>query len=99
MSYRVISHPILEFPQGKKAKFTFNGETVEGVEGEPIAAALIAQGYKVMSYSKKMHRPRGLFCARGHCASCLMEVDGIPNVRVCTETVREGIVVRTMPGK
>jgi len=95
LSFRIKHHPILDFSDGNKVKFEFNGKIIDGVEGEPIAAALIAHGYKVLSYSKKLHRPRGLFCARGHCASCLMEVDGIPNVRVCVEKVREGISVRT----
>ena len=31
--------------------------------------------------------------ARASCANCMMTVDGVPNVRVCVEPVREGAVV------
>ncbi|HEY0713038.1 MAG TPA: 2Fe-2S iron-sulfur cluster-binding protein, partial [Polyangia bacterium] len=36
-----------------------------------------------LSRSPKYHRPRGLFCGTGHCGSCLMRIDGRPNVRAC----------------
>ena len=29
----------------------------------------------------------------GACPNCLMQIDGIPNVRACTEPVREGMTV------
>ena len=31
----------------------------------------------------KYHRPRGVLCFSGKCPNCLMNVDGIPNVRTC----------------
>ena len=43
--------------------------------------------------SFKYHRARGLFCMTGGCPNCLMQVDGIPNVRSCTEPVRDGMRV------
>ena len=39
----------------------------------------------MFSRSFKYHRPRGLLCCSGHCANCMMTVDGVPNVRVCVE--------------
>ena len=79
--------------------FTFDGKPFTGYAGEPIAAALHDAGIMTLSYSIKRKRPRGFFCAIGHCSSCLMEVDGRPNVRVCIEPLREGMVVKRQRGK
>jgi sarcosine oxidase, subunit alpha len=74
--------------------FTFEGRTVPAVEGQSIGAALYAAGVRIFSRSFKYHRPRGLFCVSGDCPNCLMQVDGRPNVRTCTESVRQGQIVR-----
>ena len=70
-----------------------------GYEGESIAAALHAAGVRTLSHSHVLQRPRGFFCAIGTCSSCLMTVDGVPNVRICVEKLREGMCVETQPGK
>ena len=99
MSGYIDKHPILEFPRGKKVKFFFEGKELEGYEGQPIAAALHAAGIKVFSRSIKYNRPRGFFCAVGKCSSCLMEVDGKPNVMVCMEPLGAGVHVRRQKGR
>ncbi|KPJ72497.1 pyridine nucleotide-disulfide oxidoreductase [candidate division TA06 bacterium DG_78] len=99
MNGYLINHPILEFKRGKKVKFYFEGKEIEGYEGLPIAAALHAAGCKVLSYSEKYNRPRGFFCAVGKCSSCLMEVDGKPNVMVCVEPLKQGMKVRRQKGR
>ena len=96
---RVTEHPILRFPERREVHFTFEGQQLRGLEGEPIAAALHAGGVTVLRHSMRDHRPRGFFCAIGNCSSCLMEVDGEPNVRVCVEALREGMVVNRQVGK
>lgn len=96
---RVENHPILEFPVREKVQFVFDGKAVEGLAGEPIAAALHAAGVRSLRHSSRFHRPRGLFCAIGNCSSCLMTVDGVPNVRVCVEPLRAGMQVETQEGK
>lgn len=96
---RIKDHPIMNIEQGRKIKFTFQGRQLEGYEGEPIAAALLANGVKVLSRSNKLGRSRGFYCAIGNCSSCLMEVNGISNVRTCVESLREGMVVRIQEGR
>ena len=96
---RIENHPILEFPVRETVKFIFDGREVEGLAGEPIAAALHAAGVRTLRRSSRFHRPRGLFCAIGNCSSCLMTVDGIPNVRICVEPLRAGMRVETQEGK
>lgn len=95
---RALNHPILEFEKGKKVTFTFEGQELTGYEGETIAAALHAAGVRYLHESEKKHRHRGLFCAIGNCSSCLMKVNGVPNVRVCVEPLREGIRVERQIG-
>ena len=96
---RIKDHPILDFRRGEKISFFFNGQEMEGYTGETIAAALHAAGIRELAKSPKLHRPRGLFCAIGHCASCLMVVNGQPNIRVCITKVRPGMKVETQRGK
>mgnify|MGYP000850255700 CR=1 FL=1 len=96
---RIEQHPIISFKRGKKVKFIFDGKEYEGYENETIAAALHAAGVYVLGYSHKNHRPRGFYCGIGNCSSCLMTVNGEPNVRVCMEKLREGTVVETQKGK
>jgi sarcosine oxidase subunit alpha len=70
--------------------FSFEGETIEAFAGDTIGSALFASGRRVFSRSFKYHRPRGLLCCSGQCPNCLMEVDGVPSVRVCVEPARQG---------
>lgn len=93
---RITDHPVLTFKQGEKVKFKFEDKILEGYEGEPIAAALHANG--VRELREHEGRPRGFFCAIGNCSSCLMEVDGVPNVRVCVEPLKNDMVVKLQSG-
>lgn len=96
---RITEHPILKFERGGQVKFTYDGQELLGYEGETIAAALHAAGVKALSESSVLHRPRGFFCAIGTCSSCLMKVNGEPNVRVCVTKLKAGMVVETQQGK
>ncbi|MGH8693108.1 MAG: 2Fe-2S iron-sulfur cluster-binding protein [Burkholderiales bacterium] len=72
----------------------FNGRPVAARAGDTVASALYRAGQRIFSRSFKYHRPRGLFCAVGKCPNCLMNVDGVPNVRVCALPARDGMEVR-----
>ena len=93
---RLKDHPVLDFKfdEKKKVSFTFNGETFYGYEGEPIAAALHDNGVRILRRSPKLNRDRGIFCAIGKCSSCLMNVNGIPNIKTCVEPLKEGDIVK-----
>ena len=96
---RIEQHPILDFQRGDKVSFTFDGRELDGYTNETIAAALHASGIKELSKSPVMHRPRGLYCAIGNCSSCLMIVNGEPNIRVCVVKLQQGMKVETQRGK
>jgi len=96
---RVLEHPILgEAKLGRKVTIEVDGEPMEAYEGEPIAAALMAAGYRVLRHTVKRQDPRGVFCAIGRCTDCAMTVDGRPNVRTCVTPVRDGMVIQTQEG-
>jgi sarcosine oxidase subunit alpha len=80
----------------RPVEFSFDGKRVSAFEGDTIGSALHAAGRRVLSRSFKYHRPRGLFCCAGQCPNCLVEVDGSPGLRACTEPVREGMKVSHM---
>jgi len=94
---RIEEHPILDFSanRGPRVKVTYDGSTLEGYEGEPIIAALHDNGIRRLVTSPRHNHPRGFFCAIGKCSSCLMEVDGVPNVRICVTPLKQGMQVRT----
>jgi sarcosine oxidase subunit alpha len=98
-SLRLTDHPILTFERGRRVSFTFDGRELHGYEGETVAAALHAAGVTTYRESPRLHRPRGFFCAIGKCSSCLMTVDGVPNVRVCITPLRQGMAVRSARDK
>lgn len=74
--------------------FEFCGKTVPASPGDTIASALYRWGQRIFTRSFKYHRPRGLLCLSGKCPNCLMNVDGVPNVRACIVPVRPGLKVR-----
>jgi len=90
---RLAPQPHERLDRDAQVTFQFGGTPVTGYRGDTIGSALYASGRRIFSRSFKYHRPRGLVCCSGHCANCQMTVDGIPNVRVCTEPIREGAVV------
>jgi sarcosine oxidase subunit alpha len=78
-------------PRGAPVRIDFEGQTVPAFAGEPVAVALFAAGVHTLGRSPKYHRPRGLFCLEGHCASCFVRIDGRPNRRACLVPARDGL--------
>ncbi len=97
---RIQEHPVIDFSRkrGRKVTIYFEGKPIEAYEGEPIAEALHAAGVRVLNYTSKAGRTRGLFCAIGKCSSCLMKVNGIPNVRTCITLVEDGMRIERQHG-
>ena len=91
---RLPPHPAQRVQREKRVHFLYEGRRVEGFEGETIATALYAAGVRTFSRSFKYHRRRGLLCVAGRCPNCLMEVDGVPNVRTCVAPCGQGVEVR-----
>lgn len=96
---RISKHPIVgTVEKGQLIDFEFDGKTMQGYEGEPIAMALKAAGVQIHRYTAKEHKPRGIFCAIGRCTDCVMIVNGKPNVRTCVTPLAQGMKVQTQYG-
>ena len=98
-SMRVKNHPILgELQQEPNIKFYLNGQEYEAIDGEPIAAAIIACGIRIMRKTLVYKKTRGIYCAIGRCTDCMMTVDGVPNVRTCVTPIRDGMIIEIQEG-
>ncbi|MEI7884192.1 MAG: (2Fe-2S)-binding protein [Clostridia bacterium] len=95
---RVSKHPILEIKQKKEFYITYNAQQLKALEGETIAATLLANGIRIFRYTSKYQEPRGLFCGIGQCTDCIMEVNGKPNIRTCITIVEPDMKVCTQVG-
>lgn len=69
----------------------FDETLVEADLDHSLASALLSAGVLMTSRSPKYRRPRGAFCLSGDCGTCLVRVDGQPNVRACMTELREGM--------
>lgn len=97
---RIFDHPILgELEEKKKVWIEVDSKKIEALEGEPIAAALLAAGVSTFRFTSGRKEPRGVFCAIGLCTDCVMIVDGVPNVRTCVTPVRDGMKIETQVGR
>jgi len=100
-SGRITQHPIISITEPENQKyitFYFEGQPICAFPDDTIASALIANGIDIFGFTEHKN-PRGFFCAIGKCSACLVEVNGIPNVRACITPVSEGIHVRRQVGR
>ncbi len=93
MSERLPARQGEAIRRDRPIRFRFERRTVAAFEGDTVGSALAAAGVVITGRSFKYHRPRGLSCMTGSCPNCLMQIDGIPNVRACTEPARDGMHV------
>ncbi len=85
--------------RGRRVGFRFDGARYEGVEGDTLASALLANGVRLMGRSFKYHRPRGVLSAGSEEPNALVTV-GLgpaqePNVRATVLELHEGLEVRS----
>ena len=96
---RILNHPILgKVKQTEKVRIKVDEKEIDAIRGEPVAAALMANGIKIFRYTKKYNEPRGIFCALGRCTDCIMVVNGVPNTKTCVTTVEDGMEIETQHG-
>ncbi len=74
---------------------TVDGEMITGVLGQSIAGIIMAGDRLGFRHTAKLNRPRGVFCGIGVCFDCLVEVNGLSDVRACQRKASDGDVVVT----
>lgn len=97
---RINNHPILgPVDTVKQIEIIVDGRTITALEGETIAAALLANNIRVFRRTSRFNMSRKMFCGIGQCTDCIMIVDGKLNVRTCVTRVKAGMSVRTQIGR
>ena len=86
--------------QGERIRFTFDGKPLEGIRGDTLASALLANGIHLTGRSFKYHRPRGILTAGAEEPNALVTIDrGLgrvtPNLRATTIELHEGLTARS----
>jgi len=96
LSRRILDHPILgKWENKREVRFIFNNKEYKGYENEPIAAALLANGVRILRYHEETGAPRGIYCNIGHCFECRVKVNGEPGVRACLTPLKENMVIES----
>ena len=76
--------------------FVFNGQTMQGFEGDTLASALIANDIRLVGRSFKYHRPRGVLSAGSEEPNAMVELRTgnrkEPNSRTTTTELYDGLV-------
>ncbi|MEO4001663.1 sarcosine oxidase subunit alpha [Mesorhizobium sp. CAU 1732] len=80
----------------KTVRFTFDGETFTGLEGDTLASALLANGIHLVGRSFKYHRPRGILSAGAEEPNALVGIHRdaarkTPNVRATVQELYDGL--------
>ena len=80
----------------KPVNFMFDGKDYQGLQGDTLASALLANGVHLMGRSFKYHRPRGVVGAGSEEPNALVAFDRgegrvTPNVRATTLEIFEGL--------
>ena len=82
--------------RSKPIRFTFDGKTYYGYEGDSLASALLANGVTLVGRSFKYHRPRGIISAGPEEPNALIEVGTgarrEPNTRAPQIELYDGLV-------
>jgi hypothetical protein len=76
-----------------RVTISVDGVPVTGRAGQTIAAVLLAAGEASWRTTSFGDAPRGLFCGIGVCFDCVVEVNGLADVRACLRRAHHGDVV------
>ena len=79
----------------KTIRFSFDGNTLQGLGGDTLASALMANGVRLVGRSFKYHRPRGIFSAGPEEPNALVELRSgarrEPNTKATTVELFDGL--------
>ncbi|TIY11283.1 MAG: FAD-dependent oxidoreductase, partial [Mesorhizobium sp.] len=86
--------------QAETTRFSFDGQSYAGVEGDTLASALLANGVHLVGRSFKYHRPRGFLSAGAEEPNALVEIKRdaarkTPNVRATVQELYDGLTAQS----
>jgi sarcosine oxidase, subunit alpha len=86
--------------RARRLRFTFDGRSYEGLAGDTLASALLANGVHLTGRSFKYHRPRGILAAGSEEPNALVTVRRdaarvTPNLRATQVELYEGLIAES----
>jgi sarcosine oxidase subunit alpha len=89
--------------RNKILRFSYNGKSLQGYEGDTLASALLANGIDVVGRSFKYSRPRGIVAAGADEPNAIMQLGAteatqVPNVRATQQELFDGLVSGAVNG-
>src|SRR5215472_648527 len=95
--YRLASGGLID--RARTLSFRFDGKSYQGHAGDTLAAALLANGKRLVGRSFKYHRPRGVLSAGPEEPNALVELRSgarrEPNTRATTVELYDGLEAAT----
>ena len=76
--------------------FHFEGQQYEGLAGDVLTSALLAEGIHLLGRSFKYHRPRGSYSLAGHDANVLLADATHTHMRGDTTPLNSGVQLRAV---
>ena len=84
----------------RPVRFTFDGRPYDGLQGDTVASALLADGVHLLGRSFKYHRPRGIVAAGSEEPSALIHTSrgpgrAEPNTQATVQEIWPGLVTES----
>ncbi|MCO5070687.1 MAG: sarcosine oxidase subunit alpha [Rhizobiaceae bacterium] len=84
----------------RTARFSFDGTSFTGLQGDTLASALLANGVHLVGRSFKYHRPRGILSAGAEEPNALVTIERdaarkTPNVRATVQELYDGLKAKS----
>ena len=91
MTNRIVEHPVLgKLTNRPPVTFTFDGKIYEGMEGDTIASALLANGIRQLRVHEGTGAPRAMYCFE-----CRVTVNDAKIVRACMTPIQNEMVIES----
>jgi len=89
--------------RSRSLRFTFNGKQYQGLAGDTLASALLANGVDIVNRSFKYSRPRGVVAAGAEEPNGLVQLGSteaaqVPNVRATQQALFDGLTAQSTNG-
>ncbi|GAA4594488.1 sarcosine oxidase subunit alpha family protein [Planotetraspora phitsanulokensis] len=85
--------------QGEPVRFRFDGRDYEGVRGDTLASALLANGVRTVAASPALGRPRGIYAAWTEEPNALVRYGVEPMAQATTLDLAEGLDATSLRGR
>jgi sarcosine oxidase, subunit alpha len=98
--YRLLQGGLVD--RNQPVPFRFNGKSLQGLAGDSLASALLANGVRTVARSFKFHRPRGVFSCGVEEPNALVQLNNgaqtVPSARAPVTELFTGLETRSQAG-